>query len=275
MTKHFTRRANNFEFSPLRYIIYLNFATVIQLQGQTIDALLRYGQDQVYNSLQWHDKILLLDISHRAKVPYMKQIYTKISIDFMLQYYNNLLHEFSLESIIQLIGIVRNIDSQNEDSLGVQVEFWQKMQLLLVKAFEFRHDEYEVQEYEGNQIPSPPLAKEHILILANILIENGTSGQLRDPDIINYLFKSVFELVEFTPDSYKIFDMADITTLIDAFYQSQMPLSDKYGNLFIEILVKQNLLSQQHLETQPIRQTLKFFRGFLQLQDSNWSESNK
>jgi hypothetical protein len=58
------------------------------------------------------------------------------------------------------------------------------------------------------------------MILANILISNETSGHLRNPDIINYLFKSVFELVEFTPDSFKLFDMADIATLIDSYYKS-------------------------------------------------------
>ena len=33
--------------------------------------------------------------------------------------------------------------------------------------------------------------------------------------------------------------MADISTLVDAYYKSQMALTDKYGDLFIEILGKQ------------------------------------
>lgn len=54
---HFKRRAERREFPALRFIIYVNFATVISLDGHTIDALLRYGADYLYPKLQWPDKI--------------------------------------------------------------------------------------------------------------------------------------------------------------------------------------------------------------------------
>ena len=42
----------------------------------------------------------------------------------------------------------------------------------------------------------------------------------RNPLIINYLFKSVFELKEYTEEGYKQFDLGDIATFVDAFYKS-------------------------------------------------------
>ena len=81
--------------------------------------------------------------------------------------------------------------------------------------------------------------KESILILANVMIANETTGHLRDPAIINYLFKSVYELTDFDEESYNLFSLDDIATLVDASFKSQMELSDKYGDLFYDILRKQ------------------------------------
>ena len=67
---HFKRRAIRHEYPTLHYIIYLNFATVIQLEGETIDRLLRQGNDIIYGHLQWPDKLALLDVSNRANAPY-------------------------------------------------------------------------------------------------------------------------------------------------------------------------------------------------------------
>ena len=52
------------------------------------------------------------------------------------------------------------------------------------------------------------------------MISNETSGHLRNPLIINYLFKSVFEMSEYSENGHKNFDFADIATLVDAFYKS-------------------------------------------------------
>ena len=46
--KDFAKRASAKEFSPLFYIIYLNFATVVLQDGPTLDGLLRYGADEIY-----------------------------------------------------------------------------------------------------------------------------------------------------------------------------------------------------------------------------------
>ena len=48
LQKDFGKRANSKEFSPLFFIIYLNFALVIMKDGPTLDALLRYGTDEIY-----------------------------------------------------------------------------------------------------------------------------------------------------------------------------------------------------------------------------------
>ena len=113
--------------------------------------------------------------------------------------------------------------------------------MLLVKGFEYRHDIFENAD-KGEEAPLP-LEKEPIMLLASILISNETTGHLRDPLVINYLYKSVYELVDFNETSYQLFSMEDITTLLDAYYKSQMELSDKYGDLFVDILKKQELLN--------------------------------
>ena len=51
VSTHFKRRALRSEYPTLRYIIYLNFAAVVQLDGATINTLLRYGQNTIYNKL--------------------------------------------------------------------------------------------------------------------------------------------------------------------------------------------------------------------------------
>ena len=63
-------------------------------------------------------------------------------------------------------------------------------------AFEIRHNEFEALEYENEEDLLPPLDHSSIMILAHILVASETTGHLRDGRIINYLFKSVFELVE-------------------------------------------------------------------------------
>ena len=54
-----------------------------------------------------------------------------------------------------------------------------------------------------------------------------------------------------------------------------MKLEDRYGDLFMEILRKQDMLSFEYLLTQPVKHTLKLFRGFSMMQDDNWSEENR
>lgn len=51
------------------------------------------------------------------------------------------------------------------------VELWQKLQLVLVKAFEIRHDEFEYEEH-GQNTPLP-LQKDSIMVLANVMIATG------------------------------------------------------------------------------------------------------
>lgn len=69
--------------------------------------------------------------------------------------------------------------------------------------------------------------------------------------------------------------MNDISILVDASYKSQMRLTDKYGDLFIDILQKQDLLTQTYLETQPVKQILKLFRGFTHMSSENLSDANR
>ncbi len=87
------------------------------------------------------------------------------------------------------------------------------------------------------------------MLLASVMIANETTGHLRDAEVINFLFKSVFEIVDSDEDAYQQFSMADISILVDAYYKSQMPLKDTYGDLFVDILAKQKLLNHTYLES--------------------------
>ena len=136
----------------------------------------------------------------------------------MLDHYSNLVTSMQLEGIIQMIAHVKTITNAETSAHAGRVELWQKLQLLVVTAFEWRHEDYE--HSEKKQIVAPPLNKESIMILANVMIANETSGHLRDHLVINYLFKSVFEIIDFEPDFYTHFTMQDIATLLDAFYKS-------------------------------------------------------
>lgn len=118
-----------------------------------------------------------------------------------------------------------------------RAELWQKLQTVLIKSFELRHAEFEHAENK-DEVPLP-LEKDSIMLLAGVLNASETTGHLRDPEVINYLFKSVYELVDADELAYKRFDMADVSILVDAFYKSQMPLLDKYGDLFVDILERQ------------------------------------
>ena len=83
----FERRATRQEFPALKYIIYLNFASVISLNGGIIDSLLRYGTDVLYPKLLWPDKFQILDLCNRANAPYKYVVFNKVKMDVMLSDY--------------------------------------------------------------------------------------------------------------------------------------------------------------------------------------------
>ena len=58
------------------------------------------------------------------------------------------------------------------------------------------------------------------MVLAHIMVASETTGHLRDGRIINYLFKSVFELVEQNQDTSAKFSFEDISILVDAYYKT-------------------------------------------------------
>ena len=58
------------------------------------------------------------------------------------------------------------------------------------------------------------------MVLAHIMVASETTGHLRDGRIINYLFKSVFELVEQNQDTSVKFSFEDISILVDAYYKT-------------------------------------------------------
>ena len=66
----------------------------------------------------------------------------------------------------------------------------------------------------------PPLSKESIMVLTHVMIASETRSHLSNPKVINYLLKSVFELVEQGEDNYKMFTLEDVAALVDAFYKS-------------------------------------------------------
>lgn len=105
--EHFLRRANRHEFPALKYVVYLNFACVVQMDGTTIDNLLRYGNDVLYPRLQWPDKLNILHTCVQANVPYKHKVFNKVAIDIMLADYAALVLEMNLEGIIQMIAHIR------------------------------------------------------------------------------------------------------------------------------------------------------------------------
>lgn len=48
------------------------------------------------------------------------------------------------------------------------------------------------------------------------MVSNETTGHLRDNHVINYLFKSVYELTDQDEDSYRQFGLQDVAILVDA-----------------------------------------------------------
>ena len=143
------RRASRQEFASVSYIVYLNFATAIYHDGKLIDDLIRYGADVLYPKLLWPVKQALLEISNQGNVPYKQKIFNKVSIDIMLADYNELLIDLNLEGIIQMIAQIKSISSQQNMANAGRSELWNKLQILLSMAFEIRHNEYEVLEYEN------------------------------------------------------------------------------------------------------------------------------
>lgn len=198
---HFERRASRHEFPALKFIIYLNFACVISLNPKTIDGLLRYGSDVLYPRLQWPDKLQIIDICNRGDLAYKQIVFNKVSIDLMLSDYSDLVLEMNLEGIIQMIAHMKTLATIETTSHSGRAELWNKLQTLIVKAFELRHEDYEYSE-TSEEMP-PPLDKDSIMLLASILIASETTGHLRDPAIINYLFKSVYELTDIEEDGYQ------------------------------------------------------------------------
>jgi len=191
----------------------------------------------------------------------------------MLSDYTDLVIDMNLEGVIQMIAHIKMIGTSETKRHSGRAELWHKLQTLLVKSFEVRHEDYEYSEV-NEEVPLP-LDKDSIMLLASILIASETTGHLRDPAVINYLFKSVFELTDYDENSYQMFGMEEIAILVDAYYKSQMVLQDKYGDLFFEILEKQELLTDFYMESQPVKQTLRLFRGFAHMSDKNLSDSNR
>jgi hypothetical protein len=125
--RHFERRASRQEFPSMKYLIYLNFACVVQLDGILIDKLLRYGTDEIYPRLHWPDKLQILDTVNRANVPYKNQVFSKICIDVMLAGYTDLVFDMNLEGIIQMIAHIKTISADQSSKSQGRVELWQKL----------------------------------------------------------------------------------------------------------------------------------------------------
>ena len=106
---HFERRANRQEYPSIRYLVYLNFGCVLQMNGNTVDILMRTGADTIYHKLHWPDKTQLLDLVNRANAPYKQNVFNKIAIDIMLADYTSLVIDMNLEGIIQMIAHIKSL----------------------------------------------------------------------------------------------------------------------------------------------------------------------
>ena len=125
--KHFERRASRHEFPALKYIIYLNFACVITVNGKTIDSLLRYGTDEIYPRLQWPDKLQIIDTCNRGNMPYKQIVFNKVAMDLMLADHTELVLEMNLEGIIQMIAHMKTTATAETIRHSGRAELWNKM----------------------------------------------------------------------------------------------------------------------------------------------------
>jgi len=65
----------------------------------------------------------------------------------MMADYVALVYDMNLEGIIQMIAHIKTIPAtETSSSNSGRVELWQKLQMVLVKAFEFRHEDFEYAE---------------------------------------------------------------------------------------------------------------------------------
>ena len=74
------------------------------------------------------------------------------------------------------------------------------------------------------------------MMTAGLMLQPESAAHLRDPKLINFLFKSVYELQGDSTRYTEPFNVQEISILLDSYYKSQMTLLDKYGDMFVELL---------------------------------------
>ena len=88
---HFQRRAQRREFSSIKFIIYLQYASVVAKDMKLLEDLSRYGADTLFPKLMWQDKITILDYVAKVQPPYKQRYMDKFAIDFILSDINMLI----------------------------------------------------------------------------------------------------------------------------------------------------------------------------------------
>lgn len=128
------------------------------------------------------------------------------------------------------------------------------------------------------------LPKDQIILLAQVLIAQST-GQMRDPQVVDYVFQSAAKLIESkskdqtTPGTLRLaetnFSFREVSILVDAFYKTQLGLHGvQYGDLLLEHLESQSgsELTLDSLKKRPAKEVLKLFRGFATMDETVLSE---
>jgi hypothetical protein len=115
-----------------------------------------------------------------------------------------------------------------------------------------------------------PLSYEQIKLLTEIMTQ--TDGlSLRDPRILDYMFRDVVELIK---DGVP-FTFADIASLADACFKMQLQMNENHADIVFAWMQSSNSFSLMNLRQNHINTVLKLFRGFFSMNTNVLSKPNQ
>lgn len=156
----FLRRAQRKEFPIVKYIVYLQYAGLLAQDAETVDSLLRYGFDVVYEKLRWLDKAVALQVASEVETDYLPILLDKFACDALFSEYVDLASNLNASALIQIMGIYHKAAYQRQ-------ELWLKLEQILINLYLG-----EAQE----QGRGPLLNKESLFLLIKVLTERKMSN---------------------------------------------------------------------------------------------------
>ena len=91
-------------FPVVKYLAYLQYGILLSQDQEVLDSLVRYGFDEVYEKLQWLDKITALDVASQLEVAYLPKLLDKVACDFLHAEYEEIGNNTSTYSVVQAMG---------------------------------------------------------------------------------------------------------------------------------------------------------------------------